>query len=144
MEKTAKIFNLSVEEIGIIKEVQETYGYKQQVQALRHILMAYKKMESEEEKYKKVAGEVLKEFENKYGESWKRLYMSVRQTDKKNTIMQDAINTMLIENAYEHNMPVDVVESPVLEEARKHLQGKIQKKKQQADKRKRLKNATRK
>lgn len=44
MEKTAKIFNLSVEEIGIIKEVQETYGYKQQVQALRHILMAYKKM----------------------------------------------------------------------------------------------------
>ena len=100
MEKTAKIFNLSVEEIGIIKEVQETYGYKQQVQALRHILMAYKKMESEEEKYKKVAGEVLKEFEKKYGESWKRLYMSVRQTDKKNTIMQDAINWIIYNLRY--------------------------------------------
>lgn len=139
-EKTTKIFKLSEEEIGIIKEVQESYGYKQQVQALRHILMTYKNLESEEAKKQGTAEAVLQLFEEKCGQMWKRLYVSVRETNKNNLLMHDAMNTMLIENAYEHNISVDTVESPVFVEAREHLQKKIRKRKQRLDKRKRLKN----
>lgn len=67
--------------------------------------------------------------------------MSTRQTDKKISILMDAVNTVLVENAYEHNISVDVAESPVFSEAKESLKVKIQKRKQYRDRQRRLKKS---
>lgn len=139
MKITKKIFNLSAEEIEIIEGVREQNNFKTQVEALRYILQSHKNTGIETERNKEIAEEVLDVFLQNYETSWKRLYMSVRQTDKRISILMDAINTVLVENAYEHNISVDVVESPVLSEARENMKEKIQKRKQRLDKQRRLK-----
>ena len=53
----------------------------------------------------------------------------------------DAVNTVLVENAYEHNISVDVAESPVFSEAKESLKVKIQKRKQYRDRQRRLKKS---
>lgn len=138
---TKKIFNLSAEELEIIESVREQHNYKTQVEALRYLLQSYKNGRTESEKSKEIAEAVLEIFLKNYEASWKRLYMSTRQTDKKISILMDAVNTVLVENAYEHNISVDVAESPVFSEAKESLKVKIQKRKQYRDRQRRLKKS---
>lgn len=139
MKITKKIFNLSAEEIEIIEGVREQNNFKTQVEALRYILQSHKNTGIETERNKEIAEEVLEIFLKSYEASWKRLYMSARQTDKKISILMDAVNTVLVENAYEHNISVDIAESPVFSEAKESLKVKIQKRKQYRDRQRRLK-----
>lgn len=141
MKITKKIFNLSAEEIEIIEGVREQNNFKTQVEALRYILQSHKNTGRETERNKEIAEEVLEIFLKSYEASWKRLYMSTRQTDKKISILMDAVNTVLVENAYEHNISVDIAESPVFSEAKESLKVKIQKRKQYRDRQRRLKKS---
>lgn len=68
---------------------------------------------------------------------FKRLYSSVRATDKNVSVMLDALNTMLIEKDYGACVFTDTFPSPVISDSQEHLKKKIGKKKQEIDRKKR-------
>lgn len=139
-KKIQKVYNLEQEDIDILQEVMQEYGYKTQVQAVRHVIQNYKKLQDEEVHSKMVAEQILNIFSDQYKDYWKRLYSSVRATDKNVSIILDVLNTMLIENDYEACVFTDVFPSPVIDDSREHLKKKIGKMKQKVDRKKRNNN----
>lgn len=141
-ERILKSFLLSEDEMEVIREAKEQEGYQTEVAALRHILFEYKKMQNEEEQSRRVAEEILRIFSTKYEEYWKRLYSSVRASDKTLVVIQDVLNTILIAEEYENCIPVDSYTSPVMQESIKNLKRKIAKRKQKKDRNRRRKRQT--
>lgn len=141
-EKMLKSFSLSEEEMAVIRDVKEQEGYRTEVAALRHVLFEYRNMQGEEEQSRRVADQILRVFSERYEEYWKRLYASVRASDRMLSVVQDVLNTILIEEEYEDCIPVDVYTSPVMQESIKNLRRKIAKKKQKKDRNRRRKMQT--
>lgn len=139
-KKTPKVYNLEQEDIDILQEVMKEYGYRTQVQAVRHVIQSYKKLQNEEVHSRMVAEQILNVFAEQYKDYWKRLYSSVRATDKNASIMLDVLNTILIENDYEACIFTDVFPSPVIDGSREHLKKKIGKVKQKVDRKRRNNN----
>ena len=94
-------------------------------------------MQDEEVQSRKVAEQILNVFSEVYKDYWKRLYSSVRATDKNVSVMLDALNTMLIEKDYGACVFTDTFPSPVISDSQEHLKKKIGKKKQEIDRKKR-------
>ncbi len=140
-KKIQKVYNLDQQDINILREVMQEYGYKTEVNALRHVIQSYKKMQDEEVHSRMVAEQILTVFAEQYKDYWKRLYSSVRATDKNVSVILDVLNTMLIENEYEVCVFTDTFSSPVIDDSREHLKKKIGKMKQDVDRKKR-KNST--
>lgn len=139
-KKIQKVYNLEQKDIDILQEVMQEYGYKTQVQAVRHVIQSYKEMQDEEVQSRRVAEQILNVFSEVYKDYWKRLYSSVRATDKNVSVMLDALNTMLIEKDYGACVFTDTFPSPVISDSQEHLKKKIGKKKQEIDRKKRKNN----
>ena len=86
-KKIQKVYNLEQEDIDILQGVMQEHGYKTQVQAVRHVIRSYKEMQNEEVQSRRVAEQILNVFSEVYKDYWKRLYSSVRATDKNVSVM---------------------------------------------------------
>lgn len=137
MDKIQKNYSMDRHDVEIIQRVKEEQGFKTEIKALRHILHEYEELELESVQSERIAQQILKHFETKYDGYWKRLYRSVRETDKSMSIMLYIMNTILLEDNMEKCIPPTLYKSPVIEEAELFLEEDIRKKKQKKDNRKR-------
>lgn len=137
MEKISKFYRLSPDEVKVIQQVQEIYGYTTEVKALSHIIREYENLGDEEKRSEKIARAILRVFDEQYKGFWKRLYFSARQTDKNMTVLMDIVNSYLIDRDFGSYVSQDTLTAPVIEEAREHLKTKISKRKQMKDNRSR-------
>lgn len=138
-KKTPKYFRLTQEELNVIQEVKEKYGYKKEVEALSHIIKEYQEKEKDRERAAIIAEEILKLFSVQYKDYWKRLYFSSRFADKNTTMILDILNTIMVQEGYEECIPIDIYSSSVIEGAKEHMKKKILKRKQCNDNAKRRK-----
>ena len=130
-----KNYKLSEEDVNIIKRVKEELGVNTEVKALRHILHKYAEIELGNSQSGEIAQQVFRRFEMHYEPYWRRLYKSVRETDKAVSLITYMLNTMLLEDEIEKCIPPTLYKSPVLEEAQAYLRDDLGKRKQRKDSR---------
>ncbi len=113
-----KPFRLSETDIEIIHMTQKEQGFSSEAEALRYIVRNY----------------------DKAGDKQNKIQITImRKVEEKLDLLLDVANTDLIKRGDEILYPVSMVESPVIEQARKLRKSGVAHQKQKADYKKRKK-----
>lgn len=123
-----KHYDLMNSHIKIIHEVMEEEGFRFEVDALRFIIVNYKKN-------KDAAEEVVKAFDEKYKDLFTRLRLATRTSEQNSIVLLDAINTLLFEfqNAKMLMPAEEGTIHPVVSSSKANLKEKINSYKQRKD-----------
>lgn len=127
-----KIFNLSQAELELLESLKNEFGYRTDIEALRHIFRSYKEKQSQEDFARLIADRVEEKFRNDFV----RIRLASRTTEENTAILLDVANTVINKEKIDNCILVDVFEDPLIETSREHYREKIAYYKQLKDNRK--------
>lgn len=122
-----KKFDLNENEIRLIQSVKEKMGVKTDVAALRYIFQEFEKMQ---DNYTQLIADLVTE---KFRNDIVRIRLASRSTEKNTAMLLDAVNTILFFHDLEDCIPLDTIESPVLEISEELYKEKLANYKQKTD-----------
>lgn len=131
--KVRKIFNLKQKEMDILEKIRIEHGFKSDTAALHFMFDRYRELVDQKKLLEMVVEEALKQYEEKCIGLHERLRWATRVAEQNSIMLLDAVNTILINNEIEDCVPVELIESPVIQESRRAMKEKIAYFKQKRD-----------